>query len=293
MNTFVKMNGLGNDFVVFDVREMPLPQELPLEEWVKRVADRETGVGCDQVVVVSADEDADLHMQIYNADGSLSGACGNATRCVADREMVRLGRSHVRIATVDRVLSAYRGDDEGRIDVDMGAPCFAWERLPLSQPVHDTSKLPLRLSLSDGRVLVDPVGVSMGNPHAVFLLEDDPYSYALEDFAPALETHPLFPERANIGFVQVLHPDHLQLRVWERGAGLTQACGTGACAALVACVLRGRSQRRAVVSMPGGDLVIAWPDEGFAQGHVLMSGPVTYEFTGRVGPLGDWVRDVR
>jgi diaminopimelate epimerase len=286
------MNGLGNDFVVFDARDAALPQVLPLEAWVRRVADRYTGVGCDQVVVLSADEQADVRMTIYNADGSLSGACGNATRCVADREMVRLGRSHVHVAAADRVLSAQRGDDSGRIDVNMGPPCFDWQRVPLSHAVADTAQLPLHVKLADGRSLAHPVGVSMGNPHAVFVLEDDPYSYPLDAFAPALECDPLFPERANIGFVQVLTPQHLRLRVWERGAGLTKACGTGACAALVACVVRGVSERRAVVCMPGGDLVIAWPEKGLGEGHVFMSGPVTYEFTGSVDPEGTWVRDV-
>jgi diaminopimelate epimerase len=265
---FRKMHGLGNDFVVLDARAAPLPI-TPVR--AAAIADRRTGIGCDQFIVMEPGTDgADVFMRIRNPDGSEAGACGNATRCVAELMMTEAASGAAAIRTIAGDLPSERLPD-GSIRVDMGSARLGWREVPLAREM-DTLHLPLS---ADG--VADPAACSMGNPHATFFVSGLD-ALDIPRLGPLLEHDPLFPERANIGFAQVLAPDHLRLVVWERGAGLTLACGTGACAALVNAARRGLSAREATVSLPGGDLRIAWRDDG----HVLMSGPTTTAFTGMI-----------
>lgn len=264
---FLKMHGLGNDFVVFDRREGGAP--LSAAE-AKRAADRRLGIGADQVItLLPGTEGADVFMQINNADGSEVAACGNATRCVASL-LLGEGRGQVLVRTRADLLRATAG--AGGIAVDMGAPGLAWSDIPLARAM-DTLALPLT-SRIDPR-LAEPVAVSMGNPHAVFFVADAD-DVDMELVGPPLEHDALFPERANINVATIRSRDHIRLRVWERGAGLTMACGTGACATLVAAVRRGLAERRAVIELDGGELVIDWRDDN----HVSMEGPAALSFTG-------------
>ncbi len=268
---FTKMHGLGNDFVIVDARRHALPLDAAA---ARRIADRHTGVGCDQVIVIEKPRTgpADAFMRILNADGGEVAACGNAARCVASLLMGEAGRDSARIETLAGVLEA-EGLEDGAVAVDMGAPRLDWRDIPLSVET-DT----LHLDLSAGP-LKDPVAVSMGNPHAVFFVPDAD-AVDLAALGPGLEHHAMFPERANIGAVTVRARDALRVRVWERGAGLTRACGTGACAALVAAVRRDLADRRATVTLDGGALAVEWREDG----HVLMSGPVAVAFTGAFEP---------
>lgn len=268
---FVKMHGLGNDFVVFDTRASGLALS-PAS--VRTIADRHRGVGCDQLIVIERPRGntSDAWMTIYNPDGSESGACGNATRCVAWLLMQESGADKVVIETKAGLLDA-EARGEGMVAVDMGRARLDWREIPLAE-ARDT----LHLGISAGP-LADPVGVSMGNPHAVFFV-DDVNAIDLAAVGPVLEHHALFPERANIEIVQVLGSERLRMRVWERGAGITQSCGTGACATLVAAARRGLSGRKAEVVLDGGSLFIEWlPDD-----HVLMAGPVALAFRGTLHP---------
>jgi diaminopimelate epimerase len=264
---FVKMHGLGNDFVVLDVRDSGLALT---EGAVRAISDRNRGVGCDQLIVIEPARNAvsDAWMTIYNPDGSQSGACGNATRCVAWLLMKQSGRDKVVIETMAGLLDGEARGDR-LVAVDMGRARLDWREIPLAQAT-DTLHLGLELG-----PLKDPVGVSMGNPHTVFFV-DDVASIDLAALGPVLENHSLFPERTNVEIVQVLGPERLRMRVWERGAGITQACGTGACATLVAASRRGLVGRKADVVLDGGTLTIEWlPDD-----HVLMTGPVALSFRG-------------
>ena len=267
---FVKMHGCGNDFVVLDGREVALGI-TPARAAV--LADRRRGIGCDQLIIVEPAPEgsgADAFMRIRNPDGAEAGACGNATRCVVEKLARETGRRHQVIRTVAGNLPADLLDD-GRVTVDMGPAGLNWTDVPLARRM-DT----LHLDLALGAV-ADPAACSMGNPHATFFVTDVD-ALPVATLGPALEVDPLFPERANIGFAQVLAPERMRLRVWERGAGLTLACGSGACAALVNAHRRGLTARRATVLMDGGDLEIAWRDDG----HVLMTGPVVTAFSGSV-----------
>ncbi len=267
---FVKMHGTGNDFVVLDERGGRLgltPGQAAA------LADRRTGIGCDQLITMApppSGSTADIFMRIHNPDGSEAGACGNATRCVAALLAAETGRHHLVIQTIagDLHANVLRPD---RVAVDMGPARLDWRDIPLAGPA-DT----LHLDLAEGPV-ADPAAASMGNPHATFFVSDLA-SIPIETIGPRLEHHPLFPEQANIGFAQVLGPHHLRLRVWERGAGLTRACGSGACAALVNAHRRGLTGRVALVVMDGGELAIEW----LANEHVLMIGPTATAFTGSV-----------
>ncbi|OAN66032.1 diaminopimelate epimerase [Magnetospirillum moscoviense] len=273
MNTtgqpFIKMHGLGNDFVILDSRTHALALT---PDRVRAVADRHTGIGCDQLIVIEPARNAvsDAWMTIYNPDGSQSGACGNATRCVAWLLMQESGADKVVIETVAGLLDAERRGPL-LVAVDMGPARLDWRDIPLAQAV-DTLHLPI----STG-ALVDPVGVSMGNPHAVFFV-DDVEALDLAALGPVLEHHALFPERANIEIAQVLAPGRIRMRVWERGAGITRACGSGACAVAVAAARRGLMGRAAEVVLDGGTLAIEW----LADNHVLMTGPVATSFAGRL-----------
>jgi diaminopimelate epimerase len=267
---FVKMHGCGNDFVVLDERAAALGI-TPARAAV--LADRRHGIGCDQLIIIEPPPEgsgADAFMRIRNPDGAEAGACGNATRCVVEKLARETGRRHQVIRTVAGNLPADLLDD-GRVTVDMGPAGLNWTDVPLVRRM-DT----LHLDLALGAV-ADPAACSMGNPHATFFVADVD-TLPVTALGPALEIDALFPERANIGFAQVLEPERVRLRVWERGAGLTLACGSGACAALVNAHRRGLTARRATVLMDGGDLEIAWRDDG----HVLMTGPVVTAFSGSV-----------
>ena len=266
MVPFRKMHGLGNDFVVLDARRADLPI-TPAR--AAAIADRRTGVGCDQFIVLEPGTDgADVFMRIRNPDGSEAGACGNATRCIASLVAEEAGLDRVVVRTIAGDLPVERLPG-GLWRADMGPARLGWQDVPLARAM-DTLHLPL-----SARGVADPAACSMGNPHATFFVPDLD-ALDLAAIGPALEHDPIFPARANIGFVQVLSPDHLRLAVWERGAGLTLACGSGACAALVNAARRGLTGRRATVTLPGGDLVIDWREDG----HVLMTGPVATAFTG-------------
>jgi len=268
---FHKMHGLGNDFVVIDVRHQDLALDAAL---ARRIADRRAGVGCDQLILIEPPRDplADAFMRIRNPDGTEVEACGNATRCVASLLMAEKGRDQVVIQTVAGLLDAEASPD-GRVAVDMGPARLDWREIPLAE-ARDT----LHLGISLGQ-LSDPVGVNMGNPHAVFFVPDAE-SVDLAALGPPLERHPLFPAKVNVEIVQVLSPTRLRMRVWERGAGITQACGSGACAAVVAAARRGIAERKATVVLDGGALEIEWLKDG----HVLMTGPVATSFTGTLAP---------
>ena len=269
---FRKMNGLGNDFVVLDGRARPLSLGT---EFVKAIADREAGIGCDQLIALEPSKEADVFMRIWNADGVEVAACGNAARCVAALVAEERGRADVKVETQAGVLDA-TVNKGGTVTVDMGAPRFDWQDIPLAEPFADTRYIELQVGPIDAPVLHSPSVVNVGNPHCIFFV-DDVDAYDLARFGPMLEHHPLFPERANISLAQVTAPDALKLRTWERGAGLTQACGTAACAAAVAAARLKRTGRKVKVTLPGGDLLIEWRE---SDGHILMTGPYSLDFEG-------------
>ncbi|MGE5148218.1 MAG: diaminopimelate epimerase [Candidatus Eiseniibacteriota bacterium] len=268
---FIKMHGLGNDFVVLDRRAGGRKLDSAL---ARAVADRHQGVGCDQVIVIEPSETgvADAAMRIFNADGSEVAACGNATRCVATLLFREHNTDHVTIETGAGMLDAAAAPG-GLVTVDMGPARTEWRDIPVAEAL-DT----LHMGIAEGP-LHDPVGVSMGNPHAVFFV-DDVAAIPLDKVGPKLERHRLFPERANIGVAQVVSKTRLRLRVWERGTGITLACGTGACAAAVAASRRNLTGRKVEVVVDGGMLFIEWADDG----HVLMTGPAATSFTGDLDP---------
>ncbi|MGE0039466.1 MAG: diaminopimelate epimerase [Xanthobacteraceae bacterium] len=268
---FVKMNGLGNDFVVVDGRAAPV--RIEAEEAV-HLADRERGIGCDQVIVLEPSRRADVRMRILNADGSEVGACGNATRCVAFLVAQEKGSGEIAIETPAGDLSASVKTIDN-ITVDMGEPRFRWDEIPLAEPFHDTRQIELQAGPIDRPILHSPAVVNVGNPHAVFWV-DDVAAIELERIGPLLENHPIFPERANITVAQVLSPKALKIRTWERGAGLTKACGTAACAAAICAMRKKMTERTVRVHLPGGDLVITWTPDN----RILMTGPATLEFRG-------------
>jgi diaminopimelate epimerase len=269
---FIKMHGLGNDFVVVDARAEPFPLTDAL---AKAIADRREGVGCDQLLILEppTNGSADVFLRIRNHDGGEVGACGNGTRCVAALVMGETGRNALVIETAAGLLQAKAAGPE-RVTVDMGAARLDWQDIPLSE-ARDT----LHMGISNGE-LADPVGVNMGNPHAVFFV-GDVERLPLEELGPPLEHHPLFPERANIGAAQLIGKNRLRLRVWERGAGLTRACGTGACAAAVAAARRGLTGRKVEVVLDGGTLTLEWREDG----HVEMTGPVATAFHGELNGM--------
>lgn len=264
---FIKMHGLGNDFVIIDARRDPVtigPQAA------RRIADRRMGVGCDQLIVLEKprNRDAQAFMAIRNADGGPSAACGNATRCVAALLMEQSGADEAVIETEAGLLLG-RGEAAG-ITVDMGTPGLKAHEIPLSETI-DTLHLPLAAG-----PVSDPAACSMGNPHATFFVPDVG-AVDIAAIGPGLEHNPLFPERANIGFAQILDRAHIRLRVWERGAGLTLACATGSCAAVVNGVRRGLLDRRVTCQLDGGTLIVEWRK---GDDHVTMTGPVAVSFTG-------------
>jgi diaminopimelate epimerase len=269
---FVKMNGLGNDFVVVEALSEPF---APTHHTVRAIAHRGGGIGCDQLIGLERSEKADAFMRIWNADGGEVEACGNAARCVAWLLMTALRRDHASIETVAGVLLATRAGED-RITVDMGPPGLTWEEIPLSGPM-ETRELDLRM---DGAV-GGPGCVSVGNPHLVFFVTDV-LATPIMALGPWFETHRRFPARTNVEFAQVMARDRLRVRVWERGVGVTKACGTGACAAVVAAARRDLADRTATVELDGGELLIEWRE---GDDHVLMTGPTAVEFVGRLPDL--------
>lgn len=261
---FRKMHGAGNDFVVIDSRGRGAAMTPAL---ARAIGDRHRGVGFDQLAELRDDAGgADLTLDFWNADGSRAGACGNATRCVADLVMGEQGCEALTIRTARGLLRAERRD--GAIWVNMGAPLTDWRAIPLARAV-DSLHLPLA---------GDPAGVGMGNPHCVFFVADAG-AVAVESLGPVVEHDPLFPERTNVEWVSLQGPDRLRMRVWERGTGVTLACGSGACAVAVAAHLRGLTGRRVEITVDGGMLAVDWRDDG-----VWLSGPVAYVFEAALEP---------
>ncbi len=271
---FVKMNGAGNDFVVVNAFETPFTPDV---DRVRALANRQTGEGFDQLIAIEPSDRADAFMRVWNADGGVVETCGNALRCVGWMLMQANGTDSATIDTLGGTTIARRAGPD-RVTVDMGAPRLDWRDIPLAEEM-DTRGIELQIGPIDDPVMHTPGAVSMGNPHVVFFTDrlDDVF---VTGAGSMIEHHPLFPQGVNVGFAHVLGPDRIRLRVWERGAGLTRACGTGACAALVAASRRGLTGRSATVVADGGELRIDW-DEG--TGHVLMTGPVQIERTGHLG----------
>lgn len=275
---FKKMNGLGNDFVVLDGRERPI--RLANAE-VRAIADRASGIGCDQLIVLEqSSAGADVFMRIYNADGGEVGACGNATRCVGRLVMDETGASGVSIETRAGLLIARDGGAWNRVTVDMGKPRLKWEEIPLSRAFEDTRILELAVGPIDAPLIHSPSAVNMGNPHCVFFV-DRLDIVDLGRVGPMLEHHLLFPERANISLARVISRDEIEVRVWERGAGLTIACGTAACAVAVAAARRRLANRAVTIRLPGGPLAIDWRD---SDDHVLMTGDIALDYQGDIAP---------
>lgn len=257
--TFHKMHGLGNDFVIFDAREEPLAMDEPL---ARAVSDRKTGVGCDQLIVLEESNVADLRMRIWNHDGIEVESCGNASRCV-------VALTHAK--TIETGGGLVRGEEDGSdIEVSLGEPHFEWDQVPVTYAIP-TNPMPMAWG-----ELHNPVALSVGNPHVVFFV-DNADSIDLDELGPRIEHDPVFPDRINVNVAEV-HPDGIRLRTWERGAGITRACGTGASATAVAAILTKRVQSPVKVTMRGGSLTIAWaPGE-----PIRMRGSATYVFKGEI-----------
>jgi diaminopimelate epimerase len=266
---YYKMNGCGNDFVIFDARPYGVLNLAP--EQVRDIADRIRGIGCDQVIAIEQSIRADVFMRIWNASGEEVSACGNATRCVGWL-LGEEGRERTKVETVAGLLSAV-SEGRGRVTVDMGSPLLKWEEIPVARP---TETVRMDYAASGPWGLWGPGGVNMGNPHAVFVV-DDPDSMPISEIGPTVENDPYFPQRVNVGFVAVRGLGSLRLRVWERGAGLTKACGTGACAAVVAASRMGLIDRRAELELDGGMLEVEWRAK---DDRVIMTGPVELEGEG-------------
>ena len=275
--SFVKMNGVGNEIVVVDLR----PRGGKIEAEEARAAARPDGTPYDQLMALYPPRTAgtEAFIRIYNNDGSEAGACGNGMRCVADLVFKKSGKSDLTFETTAGILNCWKGPD-GLFTVDMGPPRFKWNEIPLAEEFRDTRAIELQIGPIDNPVLHSPAVVSMGNPHAIFWV-DDVNAHDLARFGPMLENHPIFPERANITLAQIVARDHIIIRTWERGAGLTKACGSAACAAAVAAARLRRTDRKVRVTLPGGQLTIEWRDK---DDHVLMTGPVEFEFEGRFDP---------
>ncbi len=268
---FLKMHGLGNDFVVIDARETAAVVTAPL---ARALADRHRGVGFDQLALIETGTDADLRLTFWNADGTLSAACGNATRCIAAREMERTGKRALTLRTERGLLQAQDAGD-GLTSVNMGPPVLDWQGVPLAQDV-DLLHLPIP---------GDPVATGMGNPHCSFFVADAE-AVDLTTEGARMERHLLFPQRTNVQFAHLIGPDHLRMRVWERGTGVTLASGSSSCAVAVAAARRGLTGRRVRITLDGGDILVDWREDG-----VWMTGPTATVFAGTLTP--DWLAGVR
>ena len=286
---YIRMNGAGNAFIVVQAFEEGFH---PTQDQVRALCDPASPTGgCDQLIGVEPSETADAFMRVWNADGSMVETCGNALRCVGWLLLEATGKEEVVIDTLGGPTTARRaagrvgsGDPggstiaaKGNVTVDMGAPRLDWSEVPLAEEM-DTRGIELQVGPIDAPLLHTPGAVSMGNPHVVFFTDQQDDAF-VRGSGSLIEHHPLFPEGVNVGFARVIDRDHIRLRVWERGAGLTLACGTGACAALVATARRGLTDRKATVVVDGGELIIDWDE---TSGHVLMTGPVEVERTGQL-----------
>jgi diaminopimelate epimerase len=269
---FRKMNGLGNDFVVIDARAQPLALT---DAQARAIANRSSGIGCDQVIVMEHSHRADVRMRIWNAEGGEVESCGNASRCIADIVMTEKQSD---AATIDTKGGFLVGKRAGHLQVtiDMGAPRFGWDQIPLSEKFADTRHIELQVGPIDAPLIHSPSVVNVGNPHCIFWVKDlDVVN--LGKVGPMIENHPLFPERTNVELAQVVARDHVVVKVWERGAGLTQACGTAACAVMAAGHRIRIIDHAARISLPGGDLMM---EMALETGHVIMTGPLHYDFEG-------------
>lgn len=282
---FAKMNGLGNEIVVADMRGHK--GRVTAAAAVRLNADPATRF--DQIMAIHDPRTAGTanFIEIINSDGSMAQACGNGMRCVVQALAAETGERIFTFETVAGILTATEHED-GQVSVDMGIPKFGWQDIPLSEEFRDTRMIELQIGPIDAPVLHSPSAASMGNPHAIFWVDEDVWSYDLERFGPLLENHPIFPERANISIAQVTARDAMTIRTWERGAGLTRACGSAACAAAVSAVRTRRTDRVVTVTVPGGPLLIEWREDD----HVIMTGPAEWEFSGMFDPAtGAWQRD--
>jgi diaminopimelate epimerase len=284
---FLKMNGLGNEIIVADMRGRA--DRIGAAAAIAINADSATKF--DQIMAIhDPKSDGTInYIDIINSDGSRAQACGNGMRCVVQTLALELGQKSFVFQTPAGIVTAEEHAD-GMISVDMGKPRFGWEDIPLAEEFADTTGIELQIGPIDAPVLHTPSVASMGNPHATFWVKDDVWGYALDRFGPLLENHPIFPERANISIAHVVAPDHIILRTWERGAGITLACGSAACAALVNGARTKRTGRKATVTLPGGDLLVEWR----ADDHVVLTGPAELEFAGSLDPAtGTWSREVQ
>jgi diaminopimelate epimerase len=282
---FAKMNGLGNEIIVADMRGRA--GRVSPAAAISLNADPATKF--DQVMAIHDPRTPGTanYIEILNSDGSSAQACGNGMRCVVQALAAETGRKQFTFETVAGILNAEEHAD-GTISVDMGVPRFGWRDVPLAEEFRDTRAIELQIGPIDNPVLHSPSVMSMGNPHAIFWVDRDVWSFELERFGPLLENHPIFPEKANITIAQVTSPTSLTMRTWERGAGLTRACGSAACASAVSAARTGRTGRDVVVTVPGGPLRIEWR----ADDHVIMTGPAEWEFSGTFDPAtGAWARD--
>ncbi|WP_310621839.1 diaminopimelate epimerase [Flexibacterium corallicola] len=273
---FLKMNGLGNDFVVLNARNYSFSFS---NDQRAALGNRETGIGFDQMITIepARNPKADAFMRIHNQDGSEVDACGNATRCIGRLLMQESGKDSVVIETNAGLLTAFsKVSSNSLITVDMGTPRLEWDQIPLSEEFADTRAIELQIGPIDAPVLHSPSVVNVGNPHAIFWVEDVD-AHELEKLGPLLENHPIFPEKANISIAHVFAENKIRMRVWERGAGLTQACGTGACAVGVAAARKQLTGRQTTVLLPGGPLFIDWRE---SDDHIFMTGETTIEFEG-------------
>ncbi len=274
---FVKMNGLGNEIVVVDMRRQP----IPISAAEARAVAQPRGAPYDQLMALYPPrlQGTDSLVRIYNSDGSEAGACGNGMRCIASLITGETGKDTLSFEVQGRIVNTWKNPD-GQFTVDMGVPRFAWNEIPLAEEFRDTRAIELQIGPIDKPILHSPSVVNMGNPHAIFWV-DDVSAYDLARFGPMLEHHPIFPERANITLCTVKSREHIAIRTWERGAGLTKACGSAACAAAVAAARLKRTGRKVKVTLPGGDLMIEWRER---DDHVLMTGPAQHEFDGTFDP---------
>lgn len=277
-HAFAKMNGIGNEIVVVDLRDSTAgvtPDEA-------RAVAGPGGVPYDQLMVLQKPRLAgtDAFVSIYNNDGSEAGACGNGMRCVAQQTFADGGKTALTFETRAGLINCWQGPAADLYTVDMGVPKFGWQDIPLAEEFRDTRGIELQIGPIDAPILHTPSVVSMGNPHAIFWV-DDIAAYDLEKFGPLLENHPIFPERANITLAHIVDRDHIVMRTWERGAGLTKACGSAACATAVAAARLKRTNRIVRMTLPGGELTIEWRER---DDHVLMTGPATFEYAGRFDP---------
>ena len=274
---FVKMNGIGNEIVVVDMRD----SGRPISAAEARAVAAPEGAPYDQLMALYAPRTpgTDGFIRIYNNDGSEAGACGNGMRCVATLVAGEAGKSALTFETTSGILNCVKNAD-GTFTVDMGVPRFAWNEIPLAEEFRDTRAIELQIGPIDKPILHTPSVVSMGNPHAIFWV-DDIDAYDLEKIGPLLENHPIFPERANITLAHIVSRDHIAMRTWERGAGLTRACGSAACATAVAAARLRRANRKVKMTLPGGELTIEWRE---SDGHVTMTGPAEFEYEGVFSP---------